>query len=483
MKQLVNLSASLLLSVYILCGCAAEGEQDYTKLPWVKEVGAKTYPGSKQFAVTNYGAVNDSTVLSTEAIQAAIDACHENGGGMVTFEPGYYHTGALFIKSGVNLHIGEGVTLLGSRDINHYPESMTRIAGIEMVWPSAVLNILDAENAAISGKGTIDCRGEGFWEKYWTMRKDYEQRSLRWIVDYDCKRVRGILVSNSKDVTLRDFTLMRTGFWGIQLLYSSHCTADGLLINNNIGGHGPSTDGIDVDSSSYILIENCDIDCNDDNICLKAGRDADGLRVNRPTEYVVIRNCIARKGGGLMTCGSETSGGIYNILGYNLKSYGTSAVMRLKSAMTRGGVVENIYMTNVEADNARHVFVAELNWNPKYSYSELPAEYEGKEIPNHWKVMLTRVEPVEKGFPHFRNVYMSNVTATNIREFISAAGRDDSLRLINMELKDITVSCEKSGKVVFTDQFALKNIKLHSNSNDKILFRDNTNTTADIIYE
>ena len=87
------------------------------------------------------------------------------------------------------------------------------------------------------------------------MRKEYEAKGLRWIVDYDCKRVRGILVERSSDITLKGFTLMRTGFWGCQVLYSNYCTIDGLVINNNLGGHGPSTDGIDIDSSTNILIE------------------------------------------------------------------------------------------------------------------------------------------------------------------------------------------------------------------------------------
>lgn len=153
---------------------------------------------------------------------------------------------------------------------------------------------------------------------------------------------------------------------------------DGVTINNNVGGHGPSTDGIDIDSSTNILVENCEVDCNDDNICIKAGRDADGLRVNRPTENVVIRNCTARKGAGLVTCGSETSGSIRNVLAYDLKAYGTGAALRLKSSMNRGGTVENIYMTRVKADSVKYVLAVGLNWNPKYSYSALPEEYKGK---------------------------------------------------------------------------------------------------------
>lgn len=368
-------------------------------LSWAAEVGSRVEDNqsTNTFKVKDFGAQNDSNYLSTQAIQKAIDACSNAGGGKVLFEPGYYQTGALFVKKGVYLHIDTGTTLLASTDINQYPEFRSRIAGIEMVWPSAVINIIDTQHAGITGAGTIDCRGKVFWDKYWEMRKEYVQKGLRWIVDYDCKRVRGILVSGCSDITLKDFTLMRTGFWGIQILYSNHCTLHKLTVNNNIGGHGPSTDGIDIDSSTYVLIDGCDIDCNDDNICLKAGRDADGLRVNRPTEYVVVRNCIARKGAGLITCGSETSGDIRYVLGYNLQAYGTSSTLRLKSALNRGGTVEYIYMTDVIADGVQNVLAADLNWNPSYSYSELPAEYEGKEVPEHWNVMLQKVEPLKKG--------------------------------------------------------------------------------------
>ena len=224
-------------------------------LSWADSVGSRQMPGNHVILSANsFGAVADSTVLSTEAIQKAIDSCAVIGGGTVVFQPGYYQTGALFIKSGVNLQLDKGVTLLASPYIHHYPEFRSRIAGIEMTWPAAVINIVNEKNASVSGEGTLDCRGKVFWDKYWEMRKEYEAKGLRWIVDYDCKRVRGILIERSSDITLKGFTLMRTGFWGCQILYSDYCTIDGLTINNNIGGHGPSTDGIDIDSSCNILM-------------------------------------------------------------------------------------------------------------------------------------------------------------------------------------------------------------------------------------
>lgn len=493
MNSYRNLFICLFMVTSLLYGCKTNKNEvipsfswikpgNTIDLSWTKNVGAHKFPGNRIVNANLFGAVNDSTILSTHAIQMAIDSCHNVGGGIVTFDPGHYTTGALFIKDGVNLQIGKDVTLYGSTNIDDYPEIPSRIAGIEMTWPSAVINFLNCENAALSGEGIIDCRGKVFWDKYWEMRKDYEQRGLRWIVDYDCKRVRGILASNSKNITLKDFTLMRTGFWGIQLLYSEYCTINGLTINNNIGGHGPSTDGIDIDSSVSILIENCDVDCNDDNICLKAGRDADGLRVNKPTENVVIRNCITRKGAGLITCGSETSGGIRNILGYNCKAIGTSTVLRFKSALNRGGVVENIYVSDIDATDVKDVIAADLNWNPKYSYSELPSEYENTELPHHWKVMLTPVEPEEKGYPSFRNVYFSNVNVSNAEQFIAASGWNEELKLENFNFFNITAQTKKAGRIIFTNQFDLKKINLTTANGDKILTRDNTNLITDINY-
>lgn len=479
-----------ILSLLLLASCRSastlpdfswvEGEQP--DLSWAENVGARTKPADKTWEVNTYGADPEGKQPSAAAIQAAIDDCAAQGGGKVTFRPGTYLTGALFVKKGVNLHIGEGVTLLASQDLADYPESRTRIAGIEMTWPAAVINILGQQNAAITGKGRIDCRGEFCWNKYWEMRKQYERDSLRWIVDYDCKRVRGILVSESQDITLQDFTIERTGFWAVQLLYSSHCTIDGLTIRNNVTGQGPSTDGLDIDSSTRILIENCDIDCNDDNICLKSGRDADGLRVNRPTEYVVVRNCTSHKGAGLITCGSETSGSIRHILGYNLKARGTSNVLRLKSAMNRGGVVENIYLSQVQADSVGTVVAADLNWNPKYSYSRLPVKYEGQEIPEHWTTMLTPVRPEEKGYPRFRDVYVSDIRVRGARQFISAAGWNTGLRLENFRLHRIDASVRKAGTIKMSENFTLTDVRLQT-AGDTLRLTDNIALTNKIIYE
>lgn len=448
---------------------------------WINKVGARSYPEGKTYLVNAPG---DGKTLCTQQIQATIDKCAAEGGGQVYFADGCYLTGALFLRSGVNLHIGKQVTLLAIPDIKHYPKIDSRIAGIEMSWPSAIINVLDQKNVAISGEGKLECQGKIYWEKYWTMRKEYEAKGLRWIVDYDCERVRGILVSRSSDVTIKDLNIFQAGFWTVQLLYSDYCTVDGLTIRNNIVGKGPSTDGIDVDSSTHVLVQNSDIDCNDDNICLKSGRDWDGLRVNRPTEYVVIRNCISRQGAGLVTCGSETSGGISNIVGYNLKSEGTTAAIRLKSAMNRGGYIRDIYFSDIEAENVVNVVSVELNWNPSYSYSVLPDDYKSKELPPHWRTMLEKVSPKEKGYTQVNNIYLSNIRFRSCTgAFIRASGIGNQLPLRNFWLKDIEGDARTGGSIRNMKQLNILDVTISTADGSRVDLAQNADVKGEIQYK
>ena len=427
---------------------------------WVKNTGAKSFPSVQRvFYVNDFGAISDTVTVNTKSIQKAIDECAAKGGGIVAFRPGTYVSGSLFIKSNVNLRIDKGVLLLGSQHFDDYPDMQTRIAGIETSWPAALINILDAKNAALTGEGIVNARGKFCWDKYWAMRKDYDKKGLRWIVDYDAKRVRTVLVQNASDISIKGLTFKNAGFWTIQLLYSTRLTVSGVVIRNNEDGSGPSTDGIDVDSSTWTLIENCDIDCNDDNFCLKAGRDWDGLRVNRPTEYVVIRKSVARRGAGLVTLGSETSGSIRHIYCTDLSAKHTDNGLRIKSATTRGGTVEDVYFVNSVLDSVRNAYQFNLNWYPAYSYSELPKGYSYDSIPQHWKAMLQKVTPAEKGIPHTRNFYISNVKITNAYKAFEVNGLEQS-QIENFNFVNSFVSASILGDMVFARNWKFKNFDL-----------------------
>jgi len=427
---------------------------------WVKNVGAKTFPSSKKiFLANDFGAKNDTTFISTKAIQAAIDKCASSGGGVVKFLSGVYVTGSLFIKSNVELRIDDKVSILGSQNFEDYPEIQTRIAGIETTWPAALINLVGVKNAALTGKGIVNARGKFCWDKYWTMRKDYDTKGLRWVVDYDAKRVRTVLVQNSEQITIKGLTFKNAGFWTIQLLYSSYLTVDGVVIKNNEDGSGPSTDGIDVDSSTWTLIENCDIDCNDDNFCLKAGRDWDGLRVNKPTEYVVIRKSIARRGAGLVTLGSETSGSIRHIYCTDLTAKHTDNGLRIKSATTRGGTVEDVYFVNSVLDSVRNAYQFNLNWYPAYSYSELPKGYNIDSVPQHWRALVQKVTPAEKGIPYTKNFYINNVKITNAQKAFEVNGLVNS-QIENFNFTNSSVTAAVLGEMVFAKNWVYKNFNV-----------------------
>jgi polygalacturonase len=258
---------------------------------------ARAQPPAAAARIVNaadYGVNGNGKTINTVAIQRAIDAA-TNGGGTVVFTPGVYLSGAVFVKSGVTLRLDKGVTLLGSQRMEDYPVMPTRIAGIEMRWPAALVNIYEQKDAAIVGEGTIDGDGKVFWDSYWSLRKQYEPRGLRWASDYDAQRPRLVQVFRSSSARVGGGLLLRrSGFWTLHICYSEDMTVDGVTIRNNEGGRGPSTDGIDIDSSRRILVQNADIAVNDDALCMKAGRDSDGLRVARPTEDVVIRDVTVR---------------------------------------------------------------------------------------------------------------------------------------------------------------------------------------------
>ncbi len=440
-------------------------------------VSASAFGAPRTLLVNDYGAKGDGTTLDTGAIQKAIDTAAPKG-EIVSFKPGTYLTGAIFLKSGVTLNLPEGVTLTGSQDIKDFPELPTRIAGIEMTWPAALINVRDAHDVTITGKGTIDENGKVWWNVYSALRAEYAPKGLRWASDYDAKRVRLSLIQNSYNVHYGGgLTLKRSGFWTVQVLYSHDVTLDGLTIRNNEGGRGPSTDGIDIDSSHDIDVSHADIDVNDDALCLKAGRDADGLRVNRPTYNIKIHDSIIHRGAATVTIGSETSGGFHNIEVWNITAEsGVPNGVLFKSAHTRGGTATDIRIHDLTLNGVGVPISMTMNWNPSYSYATLPPGTDPKTIPPYW-VPLTTPVPAQQGLPHFSNVHIWNVKATGARRAFDVAAYPNA-PLVDFKFDHLDIQAASAGSIADAKDWTFSDIKLIIADNSTVKVTDSTNVTG-----
>jgi polygalacturonase len=394
-------------------------------------------------SIVEFGAVGDGATLNTKSIQQAIDQCATNGGATLVVPPGTFISGAIFLKQGVNLHLDAGAMLKGSQDTNDYPWIDTRIAGLEMKWPAALVNADGLTNLVLSGAGTIDGSGQRWWEEYWETRRNEPDG---WDPHFKVARPRLVHFIRCGNVTVRDVTMQNSAFWHLQLTYCDRAVVSGIKVR---APHEPikaaSSDGIDIDSSSNVIIANCDIVCDDDAICLKSGRDADGLRVNRPTENVLIKNCRVGHAAGLVVIGSETSGGIRNVRVTDCRAEdGCQEVVRFKTKMDRGGVVENIIYENITADGVRAVFSFNMNALAK---TWLPDEF------------LTPVPP-ELGTPTFRNITVRNIKVTNAKSAGRLVGLPQS-PLQNLHLENIEMQAEQGFTVENVKNLRFVNVTLN----------------------
>jgi polygalacturonase len=426
--------------------------------------------GQKHFDATKFGAVGDGTTVTTAALQRALDAAASAGGGTVELPKGVYVSGALFLKSHTHLIIDSGATLIGTTEKAAYPLVDTRAAGIEMKWPAALLNVDGQTDVSIEGTGTIDGNGKTWWDAFWTRVPDYEQRGLRWAVDYDVQRPELIRVYRSQKIRIGGGLLLkRSAFWTVHIAYTTDATVSGLTIRDNdpVQGLGPSTDGVDIDSSSHVLVEKVDIENNDDGICLKAGMNADGLRVNRPTEDVVIRDSVIRAGISGIAIGSDTAGGFRNvrISGITMLA-GVRYGIYLKSTHTRGGWTKEIRFDHIVMEGVKTGIKIDLNYFPAFSTPVIPEGIEHNlppgltSVPAYWHILAAPVS-AGKGTPHFRDVTFNDIRGTGLGTAIDVNAASDA-PMEGFTLQHIRLQAEHAGSIRHTLDWRLDDVRVQA---------------------
>ncbi len=373
-KRLISYAVVVMMCAGVTAFAKEDPWQEMDKLE--KSFERTSFPNAG-FNIKNNGAVpGDSVHLSTNAINNTILKCHNAGGGRVIVPKGVFYTGGIRLKSNVNLYLEEGAVLrFSTKQKDYLPVVLTRWEGIDCYNIQPLIYAYNETNIAISGKGTLDGQGrtdtwwsmvgrEGFgWKpgmirqqdggrpKLTKMEQNGTPVSERVMTLKDALRPQMVNTYKCNRVLIEGVTLINAPFWVIHPLMCENLVVRGVTVKN----HGPNGDGCDPESCDKVIIENCIFETGDDCIAIKSGRNNDGRKWNMPSQNMIIRNCEMRDGHGAVVIGSEISGGYKNLYVENCKmdSPNLDRVLRIKSNTCRGGIIENIYMRNIEVGQCR----------------------------------------------------------------------------------------------------------------------------------
>ena len=418
---------------------------------------ANAWSAGPIFNILDYGAHADGSAPATDAIRLSIQAAKAANGGIVFIPAGTYVTGPIQLASNVTLHIDAGATVRFAA-ISQMPLWKGRIEGTEAMTPMPLISGANVENVAITGRGTVTTAQED-WRKTAgppdarSVWMDVLQRlNLRQPVrDEELQKAaqsfRPVFIGfkDSKNVLIEGIHVVGAPFWAVHMLYSEKVIIrDAIIETYDV----PGRDGIDIDSCRNVFISNCYLDTGDDSICLKSGKDADGLRVNRPTEDVTITNCVVHHGHGAVAIGSETSGGVRNVVASNIVCRGTEKGVRIKSTRGRGGVMENLRFSNWTMEDVGTAIQV-----TNYYYAQTPRE------------------PVSEKTPVFRDIAISNMTIKDSPVVIDIEGLPE-MPISGLRISDVAASGKIGMRAYNTVALQLHDVEVNAESGPAFLIAD-----------
>lgn len=386
----------------------------------------------KRISIVEFGAVPGDKSITTQAIAKAIDQANKLGGGVVVIPTGEWLTGAVHLKSNVNLHLDKGAVLLFSENPKDYlPAVHSTWEGLECYNYSPLIYAYQCKNIAITGQGEIKAKMD-VW-KIWSKRPSGHMNSLKrlyymayenvpvadrmMVNDSANFRPQFIQINRCENVLLDGFKIRNSPFWTVHLYLSK----DIVMRNLDIYAHGHNNDGLDPEMSQNILVENVLFDQGDDAIAVKSGRAPEGWRTQTPSKNIVIRNCTMKNGHQLLAVGSELSGGIENIYVNNCHapdSVKMFNIVFIKTNERMGGYVKNIHVSNVSGG--------------KMEFGVLGIE---TDVLYQWK---TLVPTIEKRLTPISDIYLENVKARS-GKFVSRILGNKDLRVQNVYLNNVSV--------------------------------------------
>jgi polygalacturonase len=410
----------------------------------------------KDYLVTKYGAVADGKTLATDAFRKAIEECSRKGGGRVVVPPGEYLSGAIHLKSNVNLHVQKGATIKFSMNPKDYlPIVHTRWEGMELMHLSPLIYAYEQTNIAITGEGTLDGQGKSFfWKWHGNPRYGGDPKVISQRPDRDklydmmnrnvplAERVFGeghylrpqfIQPYKCKNVLIEGVRIVDSPMWEVHPVLCENVIVRKLSIVT----HGPNNDGCDPESCKDVLIEDCLFDTGDDCIAIKSGRNNDGRRLNTPTENIVVRGCTMKDGHGGVTVGSEISGGVRNLFVENCRMDSPDLwnALRVKNNASRGGLLENFYFRNITIGEVSHAVIT-IDFN----YEEgAKGEYT----------------------PVMRNFFVENVTSRKSKYAMDAQGFANA-PIYNLKIKNCTFDNVADGAIAENlKDVSLENVRVN----------------------
>ncbi|WP_026235946.1 glycoside hydrolase family 28 protein [Echinicola pacifica] len=413
--------AALMVSCSQSKQSAEESVDPWSKLDSIRALIQAPEFADREFSILDFGAKEGGEFLNTDAIASAISACNEAGGGKVIVPPGVFLTGAVHLKSNVNLHISEGAVLQFSRNPKDYlPLVRSRWEGMELMNYSPFIYAYQQENIAITGTGTLD--GNADMENWWPwcgakhygweegMGRQTEARNLLHEMVHEQlpleERVFGeghflrpqfVQPFECSNVLIQDVKLINSPMWNLHPVLCDNVTVERVKIITL----GPNNDGCDPEACKNVLIKDCYFDTGDDCIAIKSGRNEDGRGPGIPSENIIIEGCEMKEGHGGVVIGSEISGGARNIYAYNLTmdSPNLDRVLRIKTSSKRGGTVENVFMKDVVVGTYKE---AAVRFNMFY-------EEEGDHIPSIQNVIVENLYVKDGGkYAVMANAYESS---------------------------------------------------------------------------